>query len=214
MFYAGLVNPTRIIQEAINRKQIDLAYLIYQQTEKRSNLSVVEQKALDSLKQAVKNLRYWQLEKYLEAKQWQEADRETYHLIITNVGKENGETLNEQDLHNFPCDDLLAIDELWIKHSNGLYGFSLQKDIYVECGGKLDFSYPNSKTWNKFCDRVAWRHGDNYVFYSDIFMNRFLSVKGHLPLISDYEGGEGRVELLLFSRIATCEMSILVNKFH
>ncbi len=204
LFYASLVNPTKLIQEALNRHQIDLAYLIYQQSDKRQNLSSFERETLDGLIGSVKSSRYQQLEEYLKSKNWQEADRETYHLIITAVGKQNGYLLNKHDLHNFPCDDLLAIDRLWVKYSNGLYGFSVQIQIYVECGGKLDFGLPSKETWDKFCDRVAWKDKGNYIFYSNIFMSNYMSTTGHLPLISDYEGGEGRVELFLFSRLAAC----------
>jgi hypothetical protein len=186
LFYAGLVNPTRIIQESINRQQIDLAYLIYQQTEKRLNLSAVERKALDSLKQAVKNPRYQQLEEYLEAKQWQEADYETYRLMITAVGKDVGRGFSADELRNFPCDELLAIDRLWVEYSkkHGFeFGFSVQKQIYVECGGKLDFSFPSDETWDQFCDRTAWKSEGKWVDYPDQFFNiNFMSVKGHLPL--------------------------------
>jgi hypothetical protein len=206
LFYADLVNPTRLIQEAIRQGETDIAYQIYRKTNSRLNLSYSEKKALEDLKETVQTSRYKQLEEYLKSKKWQEADRETYHLIITAVGKQSGYLLNKHDLHNFPCDALLAIDRLWVKYSNGLYGFSVQIQIYLECGGKLDFSLPSKETWDKFCDRVAWRDKGNYVFYSNIFMNNYMSTTGHLPLISDYEGGEGRVELLLFSRIATCEM--------
>ena len=185
LFYAGLVNPTRIIQEAINRQQIDLAYLIYQQTEKRLNLSAVERKALDSLKQAVKNPRYQQLEEYLEAKQWQEADYETYCLMITAVGKDEGKYFEEKDLREFPCDELLAIDRLWVEYSkkHGFeFGFSIQKDIYVDCGGNLDFSYPSNETWAKFCYSTACQEDGQYVGYPDpFFENNFICVRGHLP---------------------------------
>jgi hypothetical protein len=215
LFYAGLVNPTRIIQEAVNRKQIDLAYLIYQQTEKRLNLSAVERKALDSLKQAVKNPRYQQLEEYLEAKQWEEADYETYRLMITAVGRDEGNVFEEKDLREFPCDELLAIDRLWVEYSKKYgfeFGFSVQKDIYVDCGGNLDFSYPSSETWEKFCKETAWKkdgnYDGNYVSYPNpFFENNFMCMKGHLPLVS-MVGGRGRYHNYkhFFSRIETCEV--------
>ncbi|WP_434684997.1 NACHT domain-containing protein [Pseudanabaena minima] len=199
LFYASLTpNPDRLFQKLVDLDNGDLAHLIYSQIKKAN--------VLESLEKLVINKRYRQLESYLKAKEWKNADRETYKLILSAVGKELGQYLSEDNLRNFPCDELLAIDRLWIKYSNGLYGFSIQRQIYIECGGKLDFSYPSSETWNKFCDRVAWMDRGKYVFYSDIFMSKFLSIKGHLPLISDYEGGEGKVELFLFSRIATCEM--------
>jgi uncharacterized caspase-like protein len=128
------------------------------------------------------NPRYQKLEEYLKNKQWYKADQETYRLMITAVGKDEGQWFSEKDLKEFPCDELLAIDDLWVKHSNGLYGFSVQKKIYVECGGKLDFSYPSSEVWEKFCDRTAWENNGEYVDYPNpFFAEKFISKEGHLP---------------------------------
>ena len=44
-----------------------------------------------------------------------------------------------EDLRQFPCADLRVIDQLWVRYSNGRFGFSVQKQIWVEVGGKLDF---------------------------------------------------------------------------
>ncbi len=205
LFYAGLVNPTKLIQESLKQNQSDLAYLIYKQTEKRLNLSIVEQKALEGVKQSVTNSRYQKLEAYLENKQWYEADQETYKLMITAVGKEDGQWFSAKDLKEFPCDELLAINKLWVEYSkkHGFeFGFSLQKQIYVECGGKLDFSYPSSETWEKFYKETAW----NVSYPNQFFEKNFMCVKGHLP----YWGGEFVVNwgsvVLFFSRIKTCEL--------
>ncbi len=205
LFYASLVNPTRLIQEAINRNETDLAYLIYQQIDKNLNLSADERKTLDSLKESVNTSRYHQLEEYLKAKEWYKADEETYKLMITAVGKDVGQGFSLDNLRNFPCDELLAIDRLWVKHSNGLYGFSVQKDIYVKCGGKLDFSLPSSEIWEEFCDRTAWKSEGKWVDYpQQFFDNNFMYVKGHLPMGTppNLEGGDA----YFFSRIKTCEV--------
>jgi hypothetical protein len=67
-------------------------------------------------------------------------------------------------------------------HSNGLYGFSVQKEIYVECGGILDFSYPSDETWDKFCDCTAWKSEGELVIYPKPFFDRkLMCMKGHLP---------------------------------
>ncbi len=196
LFYASLVNPTRLLQEMISRNAIDLAYKICKQLDRNMNLSGVKKKELDALKETIKALHYQQLELYLKGKEWENADYETYRLMITAVGKDEGQGFSLDNLRNFPCDDLLAIDQLWVKHSNGLYGFSIQKQIYVECGGKLDFSFPSDKTWAKFCDRTAWKIEGNWVDYPDqFFKNNFMSIKGHLPS----GGGGGRKRMLLFS---------------
>lgn len=202
LFYAAMINPTKLIQEALTQKHNDLAYLIYKQSEKRLNLSITEQKALEGVKQSVTNSRYQQLENYLKNQQWEKADRETYRLMITAVGKDEGQGFREGDLRNFPCDELLAIDRLWVKHSDGLYGFSVQKQIYEECGGKLNFSYPFDETWDKFCDRVAWKEKGKYVSYSNLFDKKFINNSGHLPII-----GVGRcveVTSFLASRLVNC----------
>ncbi len=158
---------------------------------------------------SAKGINYRELEKLLKAKEWQKADQETYRLMITAVGRENGDWFREEDLKNYPCDELLAIDRLWVKHSDGLYGFSVQKQIYEECGGKLDFSYPSDETWNRFCDRTAWKSEGKWLDYPDqFFLNKSINVKGHLPYRGRLRRGRGREreEGYFFSRIKTCEV--------
>jgi len=192
LFYAGLVNPTKLIQESLKQKHNDLAYLIYKQTEKRLNLSVVERKALEGVKKSVTNSRYQRLEAYLENQQWYEADQETYKLMITAVGKSEGQWFDEKDLKEFPCDELLAIDKLWVEYSkkHGFeFGFSVQKQIYEECGGKLDFSHPSDEIWEKFCDHTAWKSEGKVVNYPQAFFkNNFMRIKGHLPYAVSQNG--------------------------
>ncbi|MCA6510241.1 MAG: GUN4 domain-containing protein [Pseudanabaena sp. M109S1SP2A07QC] len=199
LFYASLVNPTKLLQETISRNAIDLGYQISKQSDKNLNLSGAKKKELDEVKETIKALRYQKLEACLEAKEWKDADQETYRLMITAVGKNDGQFFSEDDLRNFPCDELLAIDRLWVKHSNGLYGFSVQKQIYEECGGKLDFSFPSAETWNKFCDRVAWKEEGNYVSYSNLFDKKFIYNSGHLPVFWSGKMDGDYYVVLLFS---------------
>jgi hypothetical protein len=204
LFYAAMINPTKLIQESQRQNHNDLAYRIYKQTEKRLNLSIAEQKALEGVKQSVTDSRYQKLEDYLKNKQWYEADQETYRLMITAVGKEDGQWFSIEDLKEFPSDELLAIDKLWVEYSkkHGFeFGFSVQKQIYVECGGILDFSYPSSEIWVKFCDRTAWKSEGKWVDYLDqFFKNNFMSVKGHLPLVKlEWMGDKDYFGILLFS---------------
>jgi hypothetical protein len=230
LFYASLVNPTQLLQEAINRNEIDLAYLIYRQTDKRLNLLLTDQHKLyrkdmeektkylleqakknnDEVSKLLKVIRYLTLERHLESKQWQKADYETYRLMITAVGKDEGQGFSEDDLRNFPCDELLAIDRLWIQYSkkNGFdFGFSTQKKIYIECGGNLDFSMPNDDVWGRFCDYTAWKSRGEWVSYPEAFFeSNFMGKKGHLPRWGSVpsKGGKG-IRYYLFSRMENCE---------
>ncbi|HAC63456.1 MAG TPA: hypothetical protein DCF68_07920, partial [Cyanothece sp. UBA12306] len=85
------------------------------------------------------------------------------------------------DIDNFPCEDLRTIDQLWVKYSNGKFGFSVQKKIYIdELGGTKDY---NQEIWYKFCDLVGWRKGGNYMNYSNLtFKLRDTTPVGHLPI--------------------------------
>ena len=131
---------------------------------------------------SAKGIDYRELEKLLKNKQWYEADQLTDRLMLKVSGQEKQGWINPDSIKNFPCEDLQTIDRLWVHYSNGLYGFSVQKDIYVECGGKLDFDHPDTKTWNKFCDRTAWKSKGKWLSYpKQIFENNFMNVKGHLP---------------------------------
>jgi predicted NACHT family NTPase len=168
LFYANLVNPTQLIREALNRKMTDLAYQIWRETPRRVGLSAAELQELEVLKSTVQTSRYQQLENYLKNQQWHEADEETYRLMIATVGKEEGQWFEPEELLNFPCDELRAIDGLWVKHSNGHFGFSVQKQIYVECGAKLDGNYPGDEIWERFGDRVGWRKNGNWLHYNEL----------------------------------------------
>jgi HTH-type transcriptional regulator/antitoxin HigA len=64
------------------------------------------------------------------------------------------ESIVTNSIENFPCDDLRTIDQLWVKYSQGRFGFSVQKKIWLEVGGKVDYD-----TECKLGDRVGWRKG-------------------------------------------------------
>lgn len=72
---------------------------------------------------------YDNLDNYLKNQRWKEADDETYQLIMNlEVGGENPAF---GDLRYFPDEVLRTIDRLWVMHSDGRFGFSVQKKIYL-----------------------------------------------------------------------------------
>jgi hypothetical protein len=101
--------------------------------------------------------------------------------MITTVGKEEGQQFAPEELLNFPCEELRAIDMLWVRYSNGRFGFSVQKQIYVECGGKPDGEYSGDEIWERFGDRVGWRKEDQWLDYSALDPS-FASPKGIFPV--------------------------------
>jgi hypothetical protein len=81
--------------------------------------------------------KYHQLAYYLAAGKWEAADEETLKVIREVAGIEKQGHLDPQDIAKFPCEDLRIIDQLWVNYSNGHFGFSVQKQIYLEMGGIL-----------------------------------------------------------------------------
>jgi serine/threonine protein kinase len=122
---------------------------------------------------------YRKLRDLLKAGEWQKADDFTYRLmlLVANREKEKEVRLDIEDIDNFPCEDLRTIDQLWIKYSDGKFGFSVQKRIYQSFGGTREYDRGICK---KFGYKVGWRKGQSWLYYRDITFNT-KAPEGHLP---------------------------------
>ena len=124
-----------------------------------------------------KSIDYTQLRDLLKAKKWKEADQETYRVMIQAVDGQEGDWFNSSKLVNFPRIDLKTINSLWVKYSNGKFGFSVQKQIWQECGNPTNYG----ENWERFGDRVGWRVNSKWVTsYSNIRFDAE-ATRGHLP---------------------------------
>ena len=123
---------------------------------------------------------YTRLNQLLADKNWKDADQETANIMLKIMHRESQGWLDDDDCKNFPPDELKIIDQLWVKHSNGHFGFSVQKEIFTSAkvGGKVgEYDY---STWCKFGEEVGWRKGGSWVSYSELSFD-IRSNKGHLP---------------------------------
>ena len=115
-----------------------------------------------------KLLTYFKLAYLLRVGDWRAADYETYQVMKLAGDRDRKGYLMPDDMLVFPCADLHIIDQLWLKYSQGVFGFSVQKQIYAECGATLDGSIPSEKVWYDFCDRVGWRMNGSYTNYDQL----------------------------------------------
>ncbi|MBD2777023.1 GUN4 domain-containing protein [Iningainema sp. BLCCT55] len=127
-----------------------------------------------------KNIDYTRLRDLLAARNWKDADYETYLVMLKVVGRKEGDWIRDEELLNFPCTDLRTIDNLWVKYSNGRFGFSVQKKIYLEIGGVPD-GKRDEEAWEKFGDHVGWRMNGSWINYRQVTFDT-ISLVGHLPI--------------------------------
>ncbi|MGD1920678.1 MAG: GUN4 domain-containing protein [Pleurocapsa sp.] len=101
--------------------------------------------------------RYKDLQKYLAEENWFEADWETIRLILAVTSKEI-EELTPEDIQHFPCNDLMVIDRLWTKYSDGRFGISLQLKAYQDLGGTFDTTVAqNQQLIETWVEGLGWR---------------------------------------------------------
>jgi serine/threonine-protein kinase len=112
--------------------------------------------------------RYQHLERLLQTGDWRGADKETAKQMLAVANQTEQGWLEVEDTENFPCEDLRAIDGLWVKYSNGRFGFSVQKRIYQSLGGTRKY---DKRIWNTFGDRVGWRKNDEWQDYNDLIFS-------------------------------------------
>jgi uncharacterized caspase-like protein len=126
-----------------------------------------------------KGIDYTKLRDLLQANQWKEADQETDRRMLEAVGRKDGDWIPPEELKNFPCVDLQTIDHLWVKYSNGRFGFSVQKKIWQECGSPTS----RGKDWDRFCVKVGWKNSNAtaYVYYFQLKFDPKKSADGELP---------------------------------
>ncbi|MBD2253749.1 GUN4 domain-containing protein [Nostoc parmelioides] len=82
------------------------------------------------------------------------------------------------DVDSFPSDDLQTINQLWIVHSEGKFGFSVQRDIWLSLG----------KNWDNFWPKIGWKSGNNWTRYPNGFTWNLTAPRGHLPLSNQLRG--------------------------
>lgn len=139
-----------------------------------------------------RRLDYSRLQDLLLDQDWQAADQETQNLLLEICKREPGK-IQIEDIRCLPCLDLHAIDYLWVNHSNGWFGFSMQREIWLAVGGSGDSNYETidrltkgrakwrvNTPWHRFGNRVGWRVKEHWLAYSDYTFS-LDAPKGHLP---------------------------------
>jgi hypothetical protein len=90
-------------------------------------------------------------------------------LYVANI-EEQG-YLDDNSLKNFSCPNLRDIDSLWVQNSDGRFGFSVQKKIWVEEGLRLgitEWTADDQKAYERYASRIGWYDGKDFYSYNQV----------------------------------------------
>ncbi|XP_010413701.1 PREDICTED: tetrapyrrole-binding protein, chloroplastic [Camelina sativa] len=129
------------------------------------------------------------LENHLVGQNFRQADEETRRLLIQIAGEaavKRGYVFFSE-VKSISTEDLQAIDDLWMKHSDGRFGYSVQRKIWLKV--KKDFTrFFVTVEWMKLLDTEVVQYG--YRAFPDEFkweLNDETPL-GHLPLTNALRG--------------------------
>lgn len=164
---------------------------------------------------STRSVDYTRLRDLLKAGKWKEADIETTELIFKIAGRLAEGRLDNESINKLPCVDLRTIDQLWVKYSNGRFGFSVQKQIWQSLGGQPDLNH-----WKKTIkfNQINWQL-INYLGWSKhMILKRYNDLTfsldappGHLPVLwnewnEEQDGYAAPLDRwVLFSRMENCQ---------
>jgi predicted RNase H-like nuclease (RuvC/YqgF family) len=169
---------TQIIQELAEIKaQISQLQTHIQQPEQQpilqslSNLQLQLSQLTDELTLVshASGMDYRNLQQLLSAQNWKDADKETYSIMLKISERENVCWLDDGDIRKFPRYDLHIINQLWVRYSDGKFGFSIQKQILQ-----------NHKQFTARCGWIENLAKNELIKYEDYNFTLDAN-KGHLP---------------------------------
>ncbi|MEA5462981.1 caspase, EACC1-associated type [Leptothoe sp. PORK10 BA2] len=133
---------------------------------------------------------YFKLRGLLAIKDWKAADQETANrmneLIDLRQGGFMGRAIpTREKIEEFPCLDLRNINNLWLKYSEGRFGFSVQQKIWEKCGSPTKYN----TDWEKFGEAVGWKDTRGLVglnawyIYDNLNFDEkpYAALPGHFP---------------------------------
>lgn len=188
----------------IQKKKIIIADgIIFKSLYKTKNKNIAQKlqqyfkNGIIHLKQDSK-INYQHLQNLLIENKFQEADKITQQYLCNLAGLDSTnkrQWLYFTDIPLIPSEDLLIIDLLWKIYSQGKFGFSVQRKIWLT----------NSCKWTTLWKQIGWTNKGIPCRYPEEFIWTLDAPSGHLPLFNQLRG----IQVLssLFEHIAWQQMN-------
>ena len=123
---------------------------------------------------------YEPLQRLLIEQDFEEADRVTLAKLCELAGPTavKRKWVYFTEVEQFPVVDLQTIDRLWLIYSEGKFGFSVQRRLWLSL----------AQNWDKFWPRIAWKDDNIWTRYPGGFIWDLSAPDGHLPLSNQLRG--------------------------
>ena len=129
---------------------------------------------------SAKNIDYSPLQQLLAQQDFQGADVLTLQKLCELAGSAAiaRKWVYFTEVESFSNEDLLTIDKLWRMHSEGKFGFSIQRNIWLSVG----------KNYSKLWTKINWKSENIWTRYPNEFVWDLTAPQGHLPLSNQLRG--------------------------
>lgn len=187
---------------AVRREGLPLQATTYQELRRLqlmldiANEDVIPPEQIRSAQNKVNYTRLWRM---LKAQNWKAANEETQRLMIEAVNRRDFSRVRIEDIAAFPCVDLQTIDQLWVKFSDGHFGFSVQQQLWWWY--RADAS--------RFAHKVGWFRNNIWTKATDLEFSLYAE-RGHLPALSlivlEWQWDNSSYMAALTKRLESCPL--------
>ena len=136
-----------------------------------------------------RNIDYSPLFKLILERQWQAADRLTLEKLCELAGDiaVRRKWVYFTEVEQMPETDLQTLNQLWWVHSEGKFGFTVQRNLWLSVG----------QNWEILWAKIAWKNGRTWSRYPEGFIWDLTEApQGHLPLSNQLRGVQAYNALL------------------
>jgi hypothetical protein len=129
---------------------------------------------------SLRGIDYTSLQRSLAQHDFQVADQITLEKLceLSGAAAMRRKWVYFTEIDGFPIEDLQTIDQLWLAHSEGMFGFSVQRKLWLGV----------DKNWEALWPKIGWREGKKWTRYPQEFIWDLTAPPGHLPLSNQLRG--------------------------
>lgn len=149
--------------------------------------------------QSSRGVDYRDLEELLLHEQYKQADVVTLAKLCELAGEAavKRKWIYFSEVDQLPVEDLRTLDQLWQIYSQGLFGFSVQREIWLSVG----------QVWESLWPKIGWKSGNTWTRYPGAFTWNLSAPRGHLPLSNQLRGVRAMSALMTHPAFASEQAS-------